>query len=138
MPLIELDPPRVLPRGTGSERPLRFGSGSVSNRQLYRGLLRSFMKPTGTSIHIESSGGPASSSRTCACGSSEMRLAITQPAEPPPTIMQSYSDIARSSPALRPELGFSSDRRHPPVQQAPDASHGRMPFPIRNRLRERD
>ena len=38
-------------------------------------------------IHIESSGGPASSSRTCACGSSESRLAITQPAEPPPTMM---------------------------------------------------
>jgi microsomal dipeptidase-like Zn-dependent dipeptidase len=31
-----------------------------------------------------SSGGPASSSRTCACGFSESLLAITQPAEPPP------------------------------------------------------
>ena len=34
MPLIELDPPRVLPRGTGIVRPWRFGSGSVANRQL--------------------------------------------------------------------------------------------------------
>jgi len=45
------------------------------------------MNPTGMSIHIESSGGPASSSRTRTRGSSESRLAITQPAEPPPTTM---------------------------------------------------
>jgi hypothetical protein len=46
--------------------------------------LSSFMKPAGMSIHSESSGGPGSSSKTCAAGSSESRSATTHPAEPPP------------------------------------------------------
>jgi hypothetical protein len=37
MPLIELVPPKTLPRGWYRTRPLSCGSGSLSNIQLTRG-----------------------------------------------------------------------------------------------------
>jgi len=41
MPLIELVPPRTLPRGWYIVRPSSSGSGSLSNIQLSRGLAKS-------------------------------------------------------------------------------------------------
>ena len=87
MPLIELDPPKVLPRGTGMTRLWALGSGSVSKFQLYFGLFSSLVKPAGMLIHMDLSGGPASSSSTLVRWSSVRRLASTQPAEPAPTMM---------------------------------------------------
>ena len=87
MPLIELEPPSVLPRGIGIERPFTLASGSLEKVQLKRGLLSSLVKPAGMLIHMESSGGPASSRSTLMPGFSVSRLARTQPAEPAPTMM---------------------------------------------------
>ena len=87
MPLIELEPPRVRPRGTGMERLFAFGSGSVAKFQLYTGLFSSLVKPAGMLIHIDLSGGPASSSSTRLFRSSVSRFASTQPAEPAPMMM---------------------------------------------------
>ena len=87
MPLIELEPPKVRPRGIGIRRLWALGSGSLSKFQLYFGLLSSLVKPAGMLIHIELSFGPASSSRTVQRLSSLSRFASTQPAEPAPTMM---------------------------------------------------
>ncbi len=80
MPLIELEPPKVRPRGMGIVRLLAFGSGSVEKFQLYTGLFSNLVKPAGMLIHIDLSGGPASSNSTRALRSSVGRLARTHPA----------------------------------------------------------
>ncbi len=86
MPLIELEPPKVRPRGQGMRRPAMPSSASISKFQLKDLWLSSRVKPAGMSIHIDLSRGPASSSSTLTFGSSVSRLASTQPAEPPPTM----------------------------------------------------
>ena len=87
MPLIELEPPSVRPRGMGMERPLTLSSGSVAKFQLYTGLFSSLVNPAGMAIHMESSFGPASSSSTLVPAFSVSRLARTQPAEPAPMMI---------------------------------------------------
>ena len=84
MPLIELVPPSVLPRGTKIGRPSIFSCGSEKNRQLTLRWLGSRMMPAGTWMKGLRSGGPASSRQTETDGSSVSRLAITAPAEPAP------------------------------------------------------
>ncbi len=86
MPLIELVPPSVLPRGHCSRRPAVPGSPSLMKFQLMRGLLSTRSTPAGMWIHGSRSGGPASSSTTRA-PSSERRLATTHPADPAPMTM---------------------------------------------------
>jgi hypothetical protein len=84
MPLIELDPPSIFPRGTGNARPLVLASGSAAYSQLAAGLLISLAKPIG----IWDQGwlaGPASSSSTLFLGSADSRFATTAPADPAPT-----------------------------------------------------
>ena len=87
MPLIDDEPPSVLPRGQGMRRPAMPSSASISKFQLNFSWFSSLVKPAGMSIHIDLSRGPASSSSTLTLGSSLSRLASTQPAEPPPTMM---------------------------------------------------
>src|SRR5580698_167391 len=91
MPLIELEPPRVRPRGTGMLRLLAFGSGSVAKFQLYTGLFSSLVNPAGRLIHIDLSGGPASDRSTGGLWSSVRRFARPPPAQPAPTMIWSYS-----------------------------------------------
>jgi hypothetical protein len=84
MPLIELEPPSVRPRGHSMRRsPVPF-SGSVVKFQLTSGLRISERMPAGMWIMGCQSEGPASSSTTEA-PVSERRAAATQPAEPAPT-----------------------------------------------------
>ncbi len=87
MPLIELEPPRTLPRGIGIGRLPLLASGSESNSQLTAGMSIVLVKPAGIWIQMLLSLPPASSSRTVVFGSSVSRLASTQPAEPAPTMM---------------------------------------------------
>ena len=84
MPLIELEPPRVRPRGHSMRRsPVPF-SGSVVKFQLTRGLRISDRMPAGIWIIGCQSLGPASSRMTDA-PVSDRRDATTHPAEPAPT-----------------------------------------------------
>ena len=83
MPLIELVPPSVLPRGHCSRRSPDPGSASLKKFQLILGLLRTRRTPAGMWIIGSRSGGPASSSTT-RDPSSLSRLATTQPADPAP------------------------------------------------------
>jgi hypothetical protein len=83
---MELDPPNVLPCGYQIERSSRFLCGTVKKRQLTPGP-NSLPIPPGIWIMGFQSRLPASSSKTFTSGSSDKRLASTQPAEPAPTMM---------------------------------------------------
>ena len=89
MPLIELLPPSTLPRGQGSLRFSRVGSGSDLNRQSNRGLPIALVSAAGIRMKGDLSDPPASSSNTLLPGSADRRLASTQPADPAPTMMKS-------------------------------------------------
>ena len=84
MALIELVPPRVLPRGTKICRPSMVCCGLEKNRQLTLRWLGRRMTPIGTWMKGLRSGGPASSRQTETEGSSLNRLAMTAPADPAP------------------------------------------------------
>src|SRR4051794_11758381 len=86
------EPPSILPRGTGTRRPLRprpaFSPGSAVYIQSTSGF--NCMAPQATGIDDISGGrSPASISATRQAGSSDSRAAITAPAEPPPTTTKS-------------------------------------------------
>ena len=66
-------------------RPSSAGSGSVAKSQS-NGVLYSCENATGMWRPSSLSGGPASTRQTEVSGSSDRRLASTQPAEPAPTI----------------------------------------------------
>src|SRR5712671_685088 len=87
------EPPSILPRGTGTRRPLSPSPafpGSAVYIQSVSGL--SCMEAQATGINDTSGGrSPASISATRHDGSSERREAITAPAEPPPTTTKSKS-----------------------------------------------
>src|SRR6266446_4420405 len=93
------EPPSILPRGTGTRRPLSPSPalpGSAVNIQSVVG----FSCIAGGAIgRAEISGGrsPASMSATRHAGSSDRRDAITAPAEPPPTTMKSNCSAMTSS-----------------------------------------
>ncbi|MOA38241.1 hypothetical protein D3C78_1599030 [compost metagenome] len=89
MPLIRVDPPTPLPRGTAMVRPWTLSSGSVAKRQLYSGFTSSLEKPAGIEIHMLRASCPASSISTRYLPSALRRLARMQPAVPPPAIMKS-------------------------------------------------
>ena len=86
MPLMSVEPPRPLPRGTAITRPLVFSSASVWKRQLYCALVSSLLKPAGMLIHMLAGSPPASSMSTRCCPEAVSRLARMQPAVPPPTM----------------------------------------------------
>src|SRR5437867_9161647 len=96
------EPPSILPRGTGTRRPLSPSPalpGSAVNIQSVAG----FSCIAGGAIgSADISGGrsPASINATLQEGSSDRRDAITAPAEPPPTTIKSYSSDIASLPAL--------------------------------------
>src|SRR5947208_10242324 len=87
------EPPSILPRGTGTRRPLSPSPalpGSAVNIQSVAG----FSCIAGGAIGSDDiSGGrsPASISATRQAGSSDRRDATTAPAEPPPTTTKSKS-----------------------------------------------
>ncbi len=87
LPLMEDDPPSVLPRGAAIVRPPVHSDASASYIQLYFGLFSSFIQPTGMWIIGCQSLGPASSTQIVVEGSSARREAMTQPADPAPTMM---------------------------------------------------
>src|SRR4051794_28578952 len=87
---MELEPPRHLPRGMSSDRPMRFGSGSDMYDQS-RSVRNCLANPTGMRTLMLRSDPPASTSSTRLAGSWLRRLASTQPAEPAPTTMKSKS-----------------------------------------------
>ncbi|MNE87646.1 hypothetical protein D3C80_1848710 [compost metagenome] len=86
MPLISVEPPSPLPRGTEMTRPLVFSSASVLKSQLYLRLVSSLLKPAGIGIHGLRGCPPASTSRTLCFPEAVSRFASTQPAVPPPTM----------------------------------------------------
>ena len=88
MPLTEVEPPSVLPRGQNIGWPLRTaGSDLASKHQSY--FLLNMKKPKAPGVWMSSklSFGPASSRQTLTAGSRDRRLASTQPAAPAPTMM---------------------------------------------------
>ena len=87
MALIELEPPRTLPRGTISRRLFRVGSGSDMNFQLVRSSAMALKASAGMMMSKRLSLPPASSRSTLTDGSALSRLASTQPAEPAPMTM---------------------------------------------------
>ena len=104
MPLIELEPPSTLPRGQYILRLPAPGSGSVSKHQFTRLSAKVLPKPSGMWIHILLSLPPASSRMTVVFGSSVRRAAMTQPADPAPTITKSASSesvLAMVFPPMR-------------------------------------
>ena len=84
--MIELDPPRVLPRGANTRRPPVHSLGSIEKHQFTRASWKVLMKPAGIWMNGCQSRGPASSTATVVPGSSLNRLASTEPADPAPTI----------------------------------------------------
>ena len=64
IPLIELDPPNVLPLGISITLPSVPQLGSDLNNQFTFGLTRVFIKPAGICINGFQSGGPASNTHT--------------------------------------------------------------------------
>src|SRR5271166_1272568 len=113
--LMPDEPPSILPRGTGTRRPLSPSPafpGSAVYIQSVAGF--SCIAAGATGIRDISGGrSPASISATRHDGSSERRDAITAPAEPPPTTIKSkFSDMSsfflRVYPttwAIRPVVG---------------------------------
>ncbi len=87
MPLIELEPPRSLPRTQYSGRKPLPGSGSVGKTQVNPGLDNNLPIPFGICTSGWLSSGPASISNTRDRLSLERRSANTQPADPAPTMM---------------------------------------------------
>src|SRR6266446_9422081 len=87
------DPPSILPRGTGTRRPLR-PSPAFPGSAVYIQSVAGFSCSAGGAIGSEEiSGGrsPASISATRQDESSERRDAMTAPADPPPTTTKSNS-----------------------------------------------
>src|SRR5215510_16018420 len=93
------EPPSILPRGTGTRRPLS-PSPALPGSAVYIQSVSGFRCMDAHATGIDDTAGgrsPASISATRHDGSSERRVAITAPAEPPPTTMKSYSlDISAS------------------------------------------
>ena len=83
---MEVDPPSVLPCGSGMRLPLVRSVGSELNCHANFGLKITLMKPAGSLSHGWLSGGPASSTQTLTFGSSLKRAATMEPAAPLPTI----------------------------------------------------
>ena len=84
MPLIELEPPSVRPRGQSMRRSPEPFSGSVVKFQFTSGLRISERMPAGMWIIGCQSLGPASS-RITEAPVSLRRAATVQPADPAPT-----------------------------------------------------
>ena len=85
------EPPSILPRGTGTLRPLSPSPafpGSAVYIQSVSGLSCIKAQPTGMD-DISGGRSPASISATRQDASSERRDAITAPADPPPTTTKS-------------------------------------------------
>src|SRR5690606_21013244 len=91
MPLMRVEPPMPLPRGTAMVRPCVASSGSVSKPQLNDLFVMSLLKPAGMRTQGWRPSPPASRSRTVWRPSAVSRVASLQPAAPPPTRMQAYS-----------------------------------------------
>src|SRR5579862_8557769 len=94
------EPPSILPRGTGTRRPLSPSPalpGSAVNIQSVAGLS---CIAAGAIGNAEISGGrsPASISATRQFGSSDRREAMTAPADPPPTTIKSNSSAMAHPP----------------------------------------
>src|SRR5262245_1846206 len=93
------EPPSILPRGTGTRRPLSPSPALPGSAVYIQSVAGLSCIAAGAIGSAEISGGrwPASISATRHDGSSERRDAMTAPAEPPPTTMKSNSlDISAS------------------------------------------
>src|SRR5215813_11517244 len=114
------DPPSILPRGTGTRRPLS-PSPALPGSAVYIQSVAGSRCIKAHAIGIDDTAGgrsPASISATWHNGSSERREAITAPAEPPPTMTKSKcsamsyfpicEDAADIGPELLPEAGATS------------------------------
>src|SRR5207244_2827798 len=95
------EPPSILPRGTGTRRPLS-PSPALPGSAVYIQSVAGSRCMAAQAIGMADTGGgrsPASIRATRHEGSSERREAITAPAEPPPTMTKSKcSDIALLPP----------------------------------------
>ena len=87
IPLIELDPPNVLPLGISIILPSVPQLGSALKSQFTFGLISVFIKPAGICMKGFQSGGPASKMHTEFFSLALSLLAKTQPEEPAPTMM---------------------------------------------------
>ena len=67
--------------------------------------------------------GPASISRTCRSSSSVSRVASARPAEPPPTMMSSYSPKQSSRPTPMPPGTLWGSYPNGPITRAPTVLH---------------
>src|SRR6266498_659624 len=107
------EPPSILPRGTGTRRPLS-PRPALPGSAVYIQSVAGFSCIAGGAIgSADISGGrsPASISATRHSGSSDRREAITAPAEPPPTTIKSNSsDMLSPRPLLVLRPAFSADR----------------------------
>src|SRR5215467_2100133 len=93
------EPPSILPRGTGTRRPLSPSPalpGSAVNIQSVAGFSCIAGGAIGSAA-ISGGRSPASISATRHAGSSDRREAITAPADPPPTTIKSNSSGMRFS-----------------------------------------
>src|SRR5215469_16973270 len=93
------EPPSILPRGTGTRRPLSPSPALPGSAVYIQSVAGLSCIAAGAIGSAEISGGrsPASIRATRHDGSSERRDAMTAPAEPPPTTMKSnFSDIPAS------------------------------------------
>src|SRR4029453_12866798 len=85
------EPPSILPRGTGTRRPLS-PSPALPGSAVYIQSVSGFRCMDAHATGIDDTAGgraPAPISATWHDGSSERREAITAPAEPPPTMTKS-------------------------------------------------
>src|ERR1051325_4359782 len=92
------EPPSILPRGTGTRRPLSPSPALPGSAVYIQSVAGLSCIAAGAIGSAETSGGgsPASISATRQFGSSDNREAITAPADPPPITIKSYSlDMAR-------------------------------------------
>src|SRR6266853_2176563 len=93
------EPPSILPRGTGTRRPLS-PSPALPGSAVYIQSVAGFSCIAAGAIGSDDiSGGrsPASINATLHWGSSDRREAITAPAEPPPTTIKSNTSVISPS-----------------------------------------
>src|SRR5262249_24136080 len=95
MALMLDPPPRTFPMLKGIARPLRLGFGAAWNCQS-RSVQRFWIHRSASMMLGASSSPPASRSRTATSGFSASRPATTQPYEPDPPTMKSYTLDSRA------------------------------------------
>src|SRR5438067_7745268 len=98
------EPPSILPRGTGTRRPLSPSPALPGSAVYIQSVAGLSCIAAGAIGSADTSGGrsPASISATWQPGSSDDREAITAPADPPPATIKSYLSGMPLSLLMRP------------------------------------